>query len=165
MEYAQLILLLTTVTLLLLNLINKTKPENKPYVLMSGGEILESEMKKSGASLDFLLSSARLAGYFNLGDVDTAILEKNGKISFLPKSGRRPLNPDDFNFSPVREGVPEIIVRNGVIVEENLKKLQPNRADIMKIILSRDRKLESIVLATVCDSGRVDVFEKQSHRI
>lgn len=46
----------------------------KTIVLMRENEIDENALKKARLSIGELMSAARQAGYFNLGDIDTAIL-------------------------------------------------------------------------------------------
>ncbi len=160
MEAAELVLLVIIIALQLASLAQHKARRYKMSFLMRDGEIDSSCLSAAGLSVEELFSAARQAGYFNLGDVDTAVLEENGKISFLPKPMSRCLNPKDFNFAPVRDGVPSIIVKNGELVEENLEKAGIKREEVMTILLSRGRRLENILLATITESGRVDVFEK-----
>lgn len=40
---------------------------------------------------------------FDLKELQTAILEENGRISFLAKSEHRPVSPSDLNLSPHKE--------------------------------------------------------------
>ena len=71
----------------------------KPIILIEKGKISKKNMKKARIELDDLLSSARGNGYFNLSDIDYAIMETTGKISFQPVGQKRNLNPKDFNFT------------------------------------------------------------------
>ena len=161
MDIAEIILLVLIVTFQLVILSqHKKKAEIQRRTLISDGIINEKELDKSGIKTDELFGRARLAGYFNLGDVDTAILEKSGEISFLPKPMNRPLNPKDFNFAPVRDGVPTVIVQNGELIEENIENAEIGRDEVMTILLSRGRQLENILLATITEAGRVDVCER-----
>ena len=162
MQIVNIILELAIIALLITLILRKNRKIETvaPAVLMSEGKIDTDALEKSGVSLEKLREEARLAGYFNLGDIDTAILEKSGKISFLTKPMSRALNPKDFNFTPVHEGVPVTIVKNGKIIEESFEKAELDREEIMTLILSRGRNLEGILLATITDSGRVDIFEK-----
>ena len=160
MDYIQTVLLVFLIVLQLLHLLRSRKRRFKRCTLMKRGNIIPDALRMSGIGIEELFSKARLGGYFNLGDIDTAVLEENGQISFLPKPMSRNLNPKDFNFAPVRDGVPSVIVKNGVTVEENLMKDGINRADVMKILLSRGRTLDDILLATITESGRIDVFER-----
>lgn len=59
--------------------------------------------------------------FFTLDDVDTAILEQNGKISFLPKVQARPVNVQDMNITAKQEKLSFTVVLDGHIMEENLK--------------------------------------------
>ena len=156
----QITLLSVVVILQVMLLFQNRRRRYKRTVLMRDGKLLSYALRESSVSIEELFSRARLGGYFNLGDVDTAVLEENGEISFLPKPMSRCLNPKDFNFAPVRDGVPTVIVKNGALDEKAFEKEGINRNDVMKILLSRGRTLDGILLATITESGRVDVFEK-----
>lgn len=54
-------------------------------VLFHDGKIYEKNLLKAKIDLDDFLTQCRNNGYFNLSDIHAAILETNGKISFLPK--------------------------------------------------------------------------------
>lgn len=132
----------------------------EPCVLISEGKINGSALKEVKLSLEELMAEARLSGYFNLGDVDYAILEANGGISFLAKPKHRRLNPADFNFSPVREGLCTTVVLDGELKLDNIEKSGVSSKQIVDIIESRGRKVENLLLATINEAGRIDVFEK-----
>ena len=55
-------------------------------ILMENGTIYRKELAKAGIDLNEFLGQARIAGYFDLNEVQCAILETSGQISFLPKS-------------------------------------------------------------------------------
>ena len=160
MEAAEIVLLVLITALQFALLVQHRGRRFNQTTLMREGKIDASALAKTGFSIEELFSFARQAGYFNLGDVDTAVLEENGNMSFLAKPMSRQLTPRDFNFAPVRDGAPYVIVKNGEIVSENLKKAEIKEEEVMNILLSRGRTLDGILLATITESGRVDVFEK-----
>lgn len=161
MDAVEVILLVVNIILLLALLAQTRKKRFKKTVIMREGEFTEGALERAQISIEELFSQARENGCFNLGDVDTAVLEESGKISFLLKPTCRRLTPKDFNFAPVRDGIPRVIVKNGEIIEEELEKAEIKREEIMTVLLSRGRRLENILLATVTESGRIDVFEKK----
>ena len=150
---------LVLLVVLLMKTKAKTLPE-KPIKLMNNSKINSAALKKAGISVDELMSSARCEGYFNLGDIDTAILEPNGKISFLPQPMKRALNPKDFNFAPVREGVCTTVIKDGVVLEENLKKSGVSREAFFNLLEQRGESVKDILIATVNEAGRVDFFSR-----
>ena len=117
-------------------------------------------LKHHCISFDLLMSRARKAGYFNLGDIDTAILETDGEISFLPTAMKRNLNPKDFNFAPAREGICKTVIENGAINEKNLKASGITKDELEKLLGEKGKNEKNILLATVNEAGRVVFFSK-----
>ena len=69
-----------------------------PTVLMENNKLIYKNMKKSMIDVNDLLSQAREIGYFDLSEIEFAILEANGKISFLPKGEYKNVNIKDMNL-------------------------------------------------------------------
>lgn len=134
--------------------------EGTPIVLMRNGEIIKKSLKKAKIEINDLMVAARVAGYFNLSDVDTAIMETTGDISFLPKPLQRPLNPKDFNFAPMRTGVSIPIIIDGEVQADNLPRVKINENKLNKLLAERELSIEKILLATMDEAGNFDVFEK-----
>jgi len=143
---------------------NKTKglEHGKPIVLMSNSIINGEGMKEANIGIDELMSLARCAGYFNLGDIDTAIMEPNGKTSFLPLPMKRQLNPKDFNFAPVREGLCRVIISDGRLIKDNLFISGISEESVFELLRQRGDRLQDIMTATVNEAGRVDFFRRSS---
>lgn len=57
--------------------------EGEPSILICRGKVNFSALKKQQINLDELMEELRLAGYFDLGEIEYAILENNGQLSFL----------------------------------------------------------------------------------
>lgn len=90
-------------------------------ILLDNGKIYEKNFKKSKLDIGEFLTQCRNNGYFNLSNIQTAILESNGKISFLPASGQRPATPCDLNLSPAQEKLLVNVIVDGKILQDNLK--------------------------------------------
>ena len=54
-----------------------------PYILFNDGHLYEGNFKKGHIDLSEFLVQCRLNGFFDLKELQTAILEENGRISFL----------------------------------------------------------------------------------
>ena len=59
--------------------------EGEPRVIVRHGEIIEANLRRDRLTRDEILSEMRLAGIGRLADVQWAILEPQGKISFISK--------------------------------------------------------------------------------
>ena len=137
----------------------KRKKEENTAVLMADSTINAKALETANISAEELMSKARKAGFFNLGDIDAAILEPDGEISFLAVPMKRALNPADFNFAPIREGVSRIIIKNGSILKENLALSGISEEALFNLLNQRGSRIQDIFLATANEAGRVDFFE------
>jgi uncharacterized membrane protein YcaP (DUF421 family) len=60
--------------------------EGSPIILMADGRILDRNLRRERMTVEELAASARLAQIGSLKDVQYAVLETNGKISFLTRT-------------------------------------------------------------------------------
>ncbi len=132
----------------------------KPVVLIKNGQIDKNALKKAHLDINDLLSSARGQGYFSLSDIDGAIMETSGKVSFLPTPQMRQLNPKDFNFSPMHTGLCTNLVLDGKIMYSNLKETGIDERKLNKILADRQVRLKDVLLLTVNEAGQTEIYKK-----
>lgn len=89
-------------------------------ILLDNGELYFKNFKKGKLDLDEFLMLCRINGYFNLSDIQTALLENNGKISFIPKAEKRPTVTSDLNLTPKQDRVTVNVILDQKILYENL---------------------------------------------
>ncbi len=92
----------------------------EPMVVIKNGQILEDTMKKARYNLDNLVSNLRQNNVFDLGMVEFAVLEPDGRISVQKKSQREPLTPADLGLPTIYKGIACPVVREGKVVDKNL---------------------------------------------
>lgn len=131
-----------------------------PILLINKGKIDRKSLTKARMEVNDLLAQARIAGYFNLADIDYAVLETTGNISFQPVPGKRPLNPKDFNFSPMREGLYINVIIDGVIMKEDLKYAHISEKELLKMLKDRDAAAKDIILATIDLNKQLTIYKK-----
>jgi len=97
--------------------------DRKPTILMNNGIILRKSMLDCHVTLDNLLGQLRLKGAHNLSEIDSIILEPNGKISVIKKPEALPLTRKQMNLSPKMVALPTTLIYDGKIDEKNLYKM------------------------------------------
>ncbi len=132
----------------------------EPIRIMINGRIIDGALTKAGISIEQLLAQARLNGYFSLSDIDYAIMENGGSISFLPKPMARALNPGDFNFAPIRTGINTNLIVNGKIIEQGLAHAGITMEYLEQILTDRQQKINNILLLTINEAGQIEIFTK-----
>jgi uncharacterized membrane protein YcaP (DUF421 family) len=61
--------------------------EGDPVVLIAGGDLVSRNVNRQRLTIEEIEAEARLQSIASLSDVDYAVLETNGRISFLQRSG------------------------------------------------------------------------------
>lgn len=131
-----------------------------PIVLIYKGKIIKKNLKKARIDLNELLSSARVAGYFNIADIEYAIMETKGSISFMPVPLKRPLTPKDFNFAPESEGLTVNVIIDGKIIDDDLKDAGITRKDLIRRVKQQNRDVKNIFLGVIDSKGVLTLFDK-----
>lgn len=132
----------------------------QPIILIEKGKILRKNLNKAKIEINDLLTSARNNGYFNLADIEYAIMETTGKISFMPVALKRQLTPKDFNFAPMADGLYINVIIDGRIMEKDLKNADMTKKELKEQLKDRGKKAEDILLATVDNKKQLTIFEK-----
>ncbi len=126
--------------------------EGTAMILYDNGKLYESNLKKAKMDLSEFLTLCRNSGYFNLANIQTAVMEANGKISFLPVSKQRPATPQDMNLNPPQEKLVINVVMDGKILMKNLQVTGNDTQWLSKQLDAQHVKLADVFLAT-CDSN------------
>ena len=58
----------------------------QPLIVVQDGEVIDSNLRKERMTADELLAEARLQQIASLDEIRWAVLESNGKVSFVKKS-------------------------------------------------------------------------------
>ena len=107
----------------------------------------------------------RVNGYFNLADLQTVILEANGKMSFLPRSTKRPATPEDLSIKPKPENIVVNLILDGKILKENLKFINRDENWLIKEIKKQGfLHLDQIFLATYDNNNNLSIYKKLDNK-
>ena len=124
-----------------------------PTIIMNNGKIYRKNLKKAKIDLTEFMVLCRQEGYFNLNDIHTAVFEYNGRLTILPKSTKRPMNPNDIDLAPQEDYIFTEVIMDGQILEENLKRMGLNRVWLEKRIKDQGYKKAKDIFLAVCDEN------------
>lgn len=130
-----------------------------PSIILNNGKLYRENMKKAKLELSEFLLLCRQEGYFNLNDIQTAVFEYNGKLSILPVSTKRPLNPEDMKLNPQPEHIGTEIIMDGRILDENLKRKGLNVEWLKKEMANQGYKHAKDIFLGICyDNNQLTLF-------
>lgn len=135
--------------------------EGTPSIIIERGKIMEEEMRRLRYNMDDLISQMREQGVSNLGDVEYAILETNGKLGIILKATKRPIVPEDLGIQPVYEGLPVPLVVDGKLQGENLSLVDKSLDWLEQALLNKSGcKISDVMYAVLDNKGELVIFKK-----
>lgn len=132
-------------------------------ILFDNGMLYRKNFQTAKLDLDEFLMLCRINGYFNLNDIQTALLESNGKISFLPKAEKRPTITSDFNLKPIQDRITVNIILDGKIIPQNLEYTGNDYVWIQNQLTKQGIKDISEIFLATCDSNNnLSIYPKNN---
>lgn len=161
-------LLIIQITLSLLSLKSTTARRiicGGPSILIENGKIQQSELTRLRYSISDLLEQLRLKNIPNISDVEYAILETSGKLSVIPKSQKRPVNPEDLKIETQYEGLPLTLIIDGILQHKQLQESHISEDWLRKQITQFGfSHWSQIFLASLDSTGKLFIQAKENKK-
>lgn len=134
-----------------------------PTIIIQKGKILEKSLRKVRIDINDLLEQSRTAGYFDLSEIEYAIMEVNGQINFLPRGENKPLTPKDMQLKTNKSGLSSNVVIDGKVMFKNLDNVHKTKEWLLKELKIKGYKdLQNIILATLDNDEKIVIYEKNN---
>ena len=136
----------------------------KPVVVIDSDGIDFKQLKKLNISMEELMEQIRNLDYFDLSDINYAIIERNGKITIIPKTANVPVTRQDMNIVKPENEVFYCIIEDGRIIHKNFKELEAQHDVVMPDILHNiNGKVKDIAFCSLSKGGDVYI-QKRNER-
>ena len=132
-----------------------------PTLIMQDGKFILQNLKKVKFDMNDFLETAREKGYFDISTIKYALMEADGKISFLPKEENLPVINKDLKIKASKSELVSNVIIDGKIIKENLKNIGKSENWLKNKLKNKGYKnYNNILLLTVSLSGVIKIFEK-----
>ncbi|MCR4944467.1 MAG: DUF421 domain-containing protein [Clostridium sp.] len=152
--------------------------DGEPCILIYKSKINYDMLKKQQINIDELMEEIRLAGYFDLEEIQYAILENNGQLSILPADSnsfrlgqsdtkKSQTNNDNSNSSNKPPHLPKILITDGKVNTNSLTSIGKDRNWILKELKNHNiNSIEDVLIAMYDTQGKFkyqlfDDYEKE----
>ena len=136
----------------------------RPTVLMKNGILDQSTLRSLRISLDELMSEVRQQGISCLSQVDCAILEKNGKLTIIPKSAYATPTVSQLGLREGPSGLMHIVYQNGRVNPTGLSLVGQNEAWLDRELRKKGLSRDTLFCATANDQGELYTIPLQSKK-
>lgn len=123
-----------------------------PIILIEDGKIIEKGLNKARFDINDLLQECRINGYFDISEIDYAMMEANGRISFLLKSKYTPVTLSDMKIKAFKKGLCANLIIDGNIMVEHLKNINKDSAWLLTRLENMGYSDYSNILLASCDA-------------
>ena len=135
-----------------------------PTILVQNGKLLEKNFQKTKYDINDFLEECRSNGYFDLSEIEYAIVEANGTLSVLPKAEYKPLTPKDMQLKVSKSSLCANVIIDGRIMEQNLTNMHKEISWLEKELKVRGyREPSPILLATLDESEKLVIYERNEN--
>lgn len=132
-----------------------------PTILIDKGKIIEKNLKKVKFDINDLLEQCRINKYFDLNEIEYAILEVNGTLSILAKGENKNITIKDMNLPVKKQGLCANVIIDTKIMKENLSNYNKTEGWLKKELKVKGYKdTSNILLATIDINEKLTVYEK-----
>lgn len=126
----------------------------KPSILIEDGQIDINELKHQKFNINDLMEELRLQGFYNIQDVEYAILETSGQLSIIPKTSSAPVTREDLNIKTKQDSLPITLILDGKVNHENLKLAKMTEDKLLsKLKSSGVNSVDEIFIAVINSKG------------
>lgn len=132
-----------------------------PTLVVQNGKFIKENMKKTRYDMNDFLEECRSNGYFDVSEIEYAVVEANGKISILPKSEYKPLTPKDMQVKVEKASLCANVIIDSRLLPNNLENMGKTKEWLDKELKVKGYKnYDNILLATLDVHDKLTIYEQ-----
>ncbi len=136
--------------------------EGEPMLLYQDGKLFRKNLLHARLNLNEFLERCRMAGYFDLEQLEAAVLETSGQISFLPRADHRPATPHDLSLTPQPESLSVNLILDGKVLDGNLHRCGKDRKWLEQQLHRQNAgQIHDVFLACLNHEGKLSIFQME----
>ena len=133
----------------------------RPTVIIQNGELRQHALQALRISMDELISEIRQQGFTDLSQIEYGIVEKNGKLTLLPKSEFSTPNASDLGLSLPKTALMHIVYNNGSFSKTGLTLINQSEKWLKNELKKKRLSLDNIFCITANERGEIYWIPKQ----
>ena len=136
----------------------------KPVVIINNGRIDQKKMKEIRFTVDDLTEALHSQNIFDISEVQFAVVETTGTVSVYQKYEYRNVTNGDMKLKSKSIDPPEIVIDEGVIVNDALERLNLSE-DKLRSILEKERlKVKDIFIMTLDSNMKHSIVRRENRK-
>ena len=129
-------------------------------VIINNGVLDQNAMKNVRMTILDLIEQLRAQNVFDISTVAFAVLEVNGGLSILLKSGDQPLTAKDMGIKKDKSALPLPVISDGKILNDSLNALGITEDTIYKKVKANQTEVKKVFLMTLDRYDNIQIVKK-----
>ena len=135
-----------------------------PSVIIHHGVLDQRALRELRISMEELMSEVRQQGLSSPEQVECAILEKNGKLTVVPKPGFAPVTAEQMNLTPKPDALSHIVLYNGSYSARGLSLIGKDRPWLDQKLKEKGLHPRELFCVTANEDGELFYLIKEKKR-
>ena len=136
-----------------------------PTFIIKDGILDQSALMATRLSIEELMSEIRQQGFCSLASVWYAILEKDGKLTILPRARYSPPTQEQMNITASEESLMHVVYNGGSFNDKGLAMIGHDRTWLEKQLSRRGVRLADQFCVTANSQGEIYWIPKKKGEI
>ncbi len=133
----------------------------RPSVIIQNGQLQQKSLRDLRISLDELMSEIRQQGFTDLSQVDCAILEKNGKLTLIPKGDFAPPTNKSLGLTVQTDALMHIVYSNATFSRVGLSLIGKDQTWLERQLRRRGLDPKDLLCVTANANGELYWIRKE----
>jgi len=125
----------------------------RPTVIMQEGRLNQAALRSSRISVEELMGEARQQGYTDLEQLSDAILEKNGKLTLLPKPQYAQPTVQQLSLPTKNDQLMHVVLYNGVSSRRGLALIEKDEQWLLAALQKQALSPQTLFCVTANRAG------------
>lgn len=130
----------------------------KPIILVARGRMDQPALSKAKLSVQEFMTMTRHHGYTGPHEIEWAILEPDGHVSFIPKTAKRPIQPPDLYLQRPEPTLPLEVVVDGRLQCRVIERIGKTEDWLRGLLAGQRVVLQRVALALLDDKGTLWLY-------
>lgn len=135
-----------------------------PTVIIRNGELNQRALRELRISMDELMSEIRQQGLTSLEQVDCSILEKNGKLTVLPKAKYATPTAEQMGIEVKDEPLMHIVYCNGSFSKQGLRLIEKDRMWLEAKLKKQKLDIRELFCVMADETGNIIPLKKAEEK-
>lgn len=136
----------------------------KPVVIINNGRIDQKKMKEIRFTVDDLTEALHSQNIFDISEVQFAVVETTGAVSVYQKYEYRNVTNGDMKLKSESIDPPEIVIDEGVIVNDALERLNLSEQKLRSILEKERLKVKDIFIMTLDSDMKHSIVRRENRK-